>query len=502
MKVTVTLHPDYQIGEIDPRLGGSFLEHLGRAIYTGIYEPEHPSADENGFRTDVLNLVKELTVPITRYPGGNFVSGYNWEDGVGPKDQRPTKLDLAWRVRETNQFGTNEFMQWCQKANTEPMMAINLGTRGVDEARNLVEYCNHPSGSHYSDLRRSHGFEAPHNVKVWCLGNEMDGPWQIGHKTADEYGRAALESAKVMRWVDPSIELVLCGSSGNTMHTFPAWEETVLDYCYEQVDYLSLHKYIGDTDQNPAHFLAESIGMDDFISTVAATCDFVKAKKRSDKTMYLSFDEWNVWYHSHSSDAMLEPWSVAPRQVEDYYTFLDAVVNGLMVNVLLRHADRVKIACLAQLVNVIAPILAEPGGAAIRQTIFYPYSDLTLYGSKGVSLQTVVKSPSYTDSTFGEVPYLDLAAVYDEQSGALNLFMANRSQTDSLPVEIDLRSFGAVSVVAHSTLTHTNLDAKNTIEAPESVVPQMNGDACIEAGKLITRLKPLSWNVVRCRIAK
>jgi len=500
MKATVILHPNYQIGKIDPRIGGSFLEHLGRAIYTGVYEPEHPSADEDGFRMDVLDLVKELNVPITRYPGGNFVSGYKWEDGVGKKEKRPTQLDLAWHVRETNQFGTNEFMQWCKKANTEPMMAINLGTRGVEAARNLVEYCNHSAGSYYSDLRRRHGFADPHAVKVWCLGNEMDGSWQIGHKTAEEYGRIAQESAKVMRWVDPSIELVLCGSSGNTMQTFPAWENTVLDHCYEQVDYLSLHKYIGDEEKDTAHFLAKSIGMDDFISTVAATCDFVKAKKRSKKTMYLSFDEWNVWYHSHEVDAVLEPWSIAPRQVEDYYTFLDAVVNGLMVNVLLRHADRVKIACLAQLVNVIAPILTEPNGRAIKQTIFYPYQDLTLYGSKGVSLLPQIKSPVYDDSEFGAVPYLDLAAVYDEESGALNLFIANRNQTKNLTVEVDLGGFGDVSVIAHSTLADTDQDARNTINSPETVVPKMNGDAVVENGKLTSNLLPLSWNVVRCKV--
>jgi alpha-N-arabinofuranosidase len=379
------------------------------------------------------------------------------------------------------------------------MMAINLGTRGVEEARSLVEYCNHPGGSHYSDLRRSHGFEAPHNVKVWCLGNEMDGPWQIGHKTAEEYGRIALESAKVMRWVDPSIELVLCGSSGAFMPTFPQWEQTVLEYCYEQVDYLSLHTYIGDAEQDTAHFLAKSIGMDDFIATVAATCDHVKAQKRSKKTMYLSFDEWNVWYHSHSHDAVLEPWSVAPRQVEDYYTFLDAVVNGLMVNVLLRHADRVKIACIAQLVNVIAPILAEPGGPAWKQTIFYPYQDLALYG-KGVSLQPVVDSPTYEDAEFGSVPYLDLAAAYDEETGRLNLFIANRHESEALPLELDLRSFSAVQVIAHSVLAHADNNARNTLEAPNTISPRQNGDAGVVDGILHSSLAPLSWNVVRCKV--
>src|ERR687898_1948280 len=199
----ITIDPNFRIGEVDPRLYGSFIEHLGRAIYGGIYEPEHPTADDIGFRQDVLDLVRELDVPIIRYPGGNFVSGYDWEDGVGPVEERPRRLDLAWRTVETNQVGTNEFAAWAERAGAEVMMAINLGTRGVDAARNLVEYCNHPSGSHYSDLRRSHGVEDPHGVKVWCLGNEMDGPWQIGRKTPQEYGRLACEAAKAMKWVDP-----------------------------------------------------------------------------------------------------------------------------------------------------------------------------------------------------------------------------------------------------------------------------------------------------------
>ena len=216
----ITIDPNFRIGEVDPRLYGSFIEHLGRAVYGGIYEPEHPTADDMGFRQDVLDLVRELGVPIIRYPGGNFVSGYDWEDGVGPVEERPRRLDLAWKTVETNRVGTNEFAAWAKRAGAEPMIAVNLGTRGTDAARNLVEYCNHPGGSYWSDLRRSHGAEEPHAVGVWCLGNEMDGPWQIGHKTAAEYGRLAVETAKAMKWVDPSIELVACGSSKAAMPTF------------------------------------------------------------------------------------------------------------------------------------------------------------------------------------------------------------------------------------------------------------------------------------------
>ncbi|MDQ2798714.1 MAG: alpha-N-arabinofuranosidase, partial [Armatimonadota bacterium] len=376
----VTVHPDFQVGEIDPRIFGSFIEHLGRAVYGGIYEPGHPTADAQGFRQDVLGMVRELRVPIVRYPGGNFVSGYNWEDGVGPAAERPQRLDLAWHVRETNAFGTNEFADWAKLAGADVMMAVNLGTRGADAARNLVEYCNHPGGTAWSDLRVRHGCREPHQIKTWCLGNEMDGPWQICSKTADEYGRIACEAAKVMKWVDPTIELVVCGSSGSGMPTFPAWEATVLEHTYEHVEYISMHTYYGNRDGDLGNYLARSLDMDNFIRTVVATCDYVKSKKRGKKDINISFDEWNVWYHSDAADAAMERWQIAPSQLEDIYTFEDALVVGLMLITLLRHADRVKIACLAQLVNVIAPIMTASGGPAWRQSIFYPFLHASLYG--------------------------------------------------------------------------------------------------------------------------
>ena len=362
-KALVTLHPDFILSAVDPRLFGGFAEHLGRHIYEGIYEPGHPTADEQGFRGDVVELVRELDMPVMRYPGGNFVSGYNWEDGVGPRELRPTRLDLAWNSTETNQFGTNEFVDWCRKVGTEPMLAVNLGTRGAAAARDLVEYCNHPAGSAGSDLRRSHGYEQPHGVKLWCLGNEMDGPWQIGHKTAAEYGRLACEAAKLMKWTDPTIQLVACGSSGRGMSTFGAWELEVLDHTFDHVDYLSIHTYLGNAEGDTASFLAKPDGMDDFIGETVALCDAAAARRRSGKRLMLSFDEWNVWYHSHQHPKPAA-WSQAPHLIEDVYTFEDALCVGGMLISLLNHADRVKIACLAQVVNVIGAIMTEAGGPA------------------------------------------------------------------------------------------------------------------------------------------
>ncbi len=495
-RARIKVDPDFRIGEVDPRLYGSFIEHLGRAVYGGIYEPEHPTADDMGFRGDVLDLVRDLRVPIVRYPGGNFVSGYDWEDGVGPKEARPRRLDLAWRTVETNQVGTNEFAAWAARADAEVMMAVNLGTRGVDAARNLVEYCNHPSGSRYSDLRRAHGVEGPHGVRVWCLGNEMDGPWQIGRKTPDEYGRVACEAAKAMKWVDPSIELVACGSSYAAMPTFAEWERTVLEHTYEHVDYVSLHTYYRNPEDDRATFLAQSLDMDAFIKSVIATCDFVKARQRSKKTMYLSFDEWNVWFHSIAADRELEPWSVAPPQLEDIYTFEDALVVGCMLITLLKHADRIKIACLAQLVNVIAPIMTQTGGPAWRQTIFWPFLHASLYG-RGTALNLAVESPSYDNAEFGEVPLLETIATMNDEDGGLTIFAVNRGQEGPLPLEGDLRAFAGYEVVEHLVLEHEDPKATNTAEHPGSVAPHERGDAALQDGRLTALLPSLSWNVIR-----
>ena len=495
---TMVVDKAFRVGEVDPRIFGSFIEHLGRAVYEGIYEPDHPSADEDGFRGDVMQLVKELGVPLVRYPGGNFVSAYNWEDGVGPREERPKRLDLAWKTLEPNLIGTNEFMTWAKKVGSEVNMAVNLGTRGIDAARNLIEYCNLPTGTYYSDLRAKHGYRSPYGIKTWCLGNEMDGPWQTGHKTAYEYGRLANEAAKVMKWTDPSIELVAAGSSSTQMPTYPQWEATVLEELYDNVDYISIHTYYVNYENDIRNFLAKSLHMDEYIRSVVATCDFVKAKKRSKKPINISFDEWNVWYHSVADDKKVEPWSEAPHLLEDKYNFEDALLVGCLLITLLKHADRVKIACLAQLVNVIAPIMTEAGGAAWVQTTYYPFQHASKYG-RGTVLLPAVESPKYDSKDFTDVPYIESVAVHNEDLDELTVFAVNRSADDSLTLKTDLRSFGSATLLEHLVLDgHDPKTINSATEQP--VQPRSCDGAVVDGGTVTVSLPKLSWNVIRLKV--
>jgi alpha-N-arabinofuranosidase len=500
-KAKMVIDKDYTIAPIDKRVYGSFIEHLGRAVYDGIYCPEHATANEMGFRTDIIDLVKELDVPIIRYPGGNFVSNFYWEDSVGPIEDRPKRLELAWRSLEENKVGLNEFATWAKNANSEVMMAVNLGTRGTTDACNILEYCNHPSGTKYSDLRIKHGYQEPHSIKTWCLGNEMDGPWQIGRKTMKEYGRLAEETAKAMKLIDPTIELVSCGSSSLTMPTFPMWESTTLECTYDYVDYISLHQYYGNQEDDTADFLAKSDDMDEFIRTVIATCDYVKAKKRGKKNINLSFDEWNVWFHSNAADNDItqnHPWQVAPPMLEDIYTFEDALLVGLMLITLIKHADRVKMACLAQLVNVIAPIMTDAnGGGAWKQTIFYPFMHASKYG-RGMALQPVVSTPKHDTKTHEDVTDVESVAVYNEENEEVTIFAVNRNIEETIELITDVRSFEAYRVVEHIVLESDDLKAVNGF-ASEKVYPKATNQTSVDNGTLTSILHKASWNVIRLR---
>ncbi|WP_127498191.1 alpha-N-arabinofuranosidase [Actinoplanes solisilvae] len=471
----LTLDPAFSIAPVDRRLFGSFVEHMGRCVYTGIFEPGHPAADPDGLRTDVLELVRELGVTTVRYPGGNFVSGYRWEDGVGPRGDRPRRLDLAWRALESNQFGLNEFMRWSELAGVEPMMAVNLGTRGIEAAAELVEYCNLPDGTAAADLRRKHGVAQPHDVRLWCLGNEMDGPWQIGSLTAQEYGRLAARAGHAMRRVDPSIELVACGSSNSDMATFAAWEATVLEHAYDQVDYISLHNYYDPEKHDEASFRASAVDLDGFIDSVIATADHVRAKLRRKKRIQLSLDEWNVWYQSRFTEPEDRPIEDLPALIEDDYNGTDAVVVGNLLISMLRHADRLTVACQAQLVNVIAPIRTRAGGEAWRQTIFHPFAH-TARLARGTVLRPAISSPDMTTGRFGEVPAVDAVATHDEESGALTVFVVNRG-TEPVPLNLDLRAFPHHRLRQHLTLSAGRPELINLPQKSEILLPPVSWHA-------------------------
>jgi alpha-N-arabinofuranosidase len=505
----ITIDRDFTIADVPRRLFGSFVEHMGRCVYTGIYEPGHPQADERGFRRDVLELVREMGPTVIRYPGGNFVSGYRWEDGVGPVDERPRRIDGAWHTIETNAFGLHEFVDWAREADVEVMEAINLGTRGVEEARSLVEYANHPDGTYWSDLRRRNGADDPFGIKLWCLGNELDGPWQIGHKTAHEYGRLAQEAGKAMRLVDPSIELVAVGSSNRGMPTFGTWEHTVLTHAYEEVDYISMHAYYQEHDGDVASFLADAVDMDAFIDGVVATIDAVKAAGKHRKQVNISFDEWNVWYQrgldtDDQPHRVAEGWREHPRLIEDTYSVTDAVVVGTFLNSLLRHGDRVTIANQAQLVNVIAPIRSEEGGPAWRQASFWPFARMSAL-ARGRILRLAVSSSQVPTKRYGDVDAVDAAATWDEENGRLALFAANRSLEEQGELTVDLRGLSARGVRSAEVLTIPDGGDRHSanVEGDQDRVGlQPLRTVTLDEGVCRVTLPPLSWAAIELDVAR
>jgi alpha-N-arabinofuranosidase len=498
LSASVTIDPAFVVGPVRPRTFGSFVEHLGRSVYTGLHDPGHPTADADGFRGDVVELTRELGVSTVRYPGGNFVSGYRWEDGIGPVGQRPRRLDLAWHSTDPNLVGVDEFVRWCARAGVEPMMAVNLGTRGVQEALDLLEYCNVPSGTEWSDRRRANGAEEPYRIKMWCLGNEMDGPWQIGHKTAHEYGRLAAETARAMRMIDPDIELVACGSSGSQMPTFGEWEHTVLTEAYEHVDHISAHAYYWEEDGDLASFLASAVNMDHFVDSVSATADAVRAAGKHTKRIHVSFDEWNVWYQkrAESRPPSGDDWPVAPVLLEDRYNVADAVVVGNLLISLLRHTDRVHAASLAQLVNVIAPIMTEPGGRSWRQTTFHPFA-LTARHAAGEVLRLAVDAPVQETAKFGPVPVIDAVATHDPETGGVVILAVNRSLTHDVALGVDLRGFPGLRVTEALTLSNPDHTWSATADDATSVLPRTNTTAKVADDHAHVELPPVSWSILR-----
>ena len=484
---TVILHADYQVGEVDSRIFGGFIEHLGRGIYGGIYDPQSTKADENGFRRDVLEALRRLRMTAMRYPGGNFVSGYHWEDGVGPRSKRPTTFEMAWQTIEPNLFGTDEFMKLAQLLGWNPMVAVNLGTGTPEEARNWVEYLNAPIGTKYSDRRKENGSIDPYGVKLWCLGNEMDGPWQIGHVPAEQYAIRAQQAAKMMKDTDPSIELVTSGSSGNTMPTYLEWDRQVLEYLGDLSNYISLHRYVGDPQGNPSNYLGVTSSIDQQIEDMDAVCRVVQAKTRSKKRNYLAFDEWNVWYRT--GDSINTAPKEFPRRInEEKYNLEDALVTAGFFNCFIRHANMVKIANLAQVVNVGAPLFVE-GEQLVLQANFFPF-EMYSQRRQGISLIPVVKGPVYETRDYGTVSRIDTSAILGD--GLLHVFLVNRSLDQTERVVVKPLGMSLENLDSAQILTGPDPFAMNTVEKPDILVSKNFKEIKVEKGSAQIYLPPLS----------
>jgi alpha-L-arabinofuranosidase len=487
----VTLDNERTIGAISPLLFGGFAEHMGRCVYGGLYDPGSPQADERGFRRDVQAALREMRLSILRYPGGNMLSGYEWRDGVGPKDQRPRRREMAWQSIETNQFGTNEFIDYCRATNIEPMLGVNLGTGTIADAAALVEYCNAPAGTRYADLRAAHGYAEPHNVRYWCVGNEMDGPWQIGHLEADEYARKAREAAKVMRWNDPNLKLILCGSSNTEMPTYPEWDRVVLETCWEHVDYLSLHYYATNYEDDTASYLAMAAQFEAHLDTLSGLLRYVKAKQRSNHNVFLSWDEWNVWYKDRSGQG---GWQEGPPLSEEVYNLEDALVVAQWMNVFLRRCDVLQVACLAQVVNTISPLTVH-GELLLRQPTYYPFVLVSNHAA-GLALEPNVAAPEYDTKLFGAMPLLDVSASYDEANNRGAVFLVNRSQQEAVATDVVWRGAAPSRVPAIYQLSGSDPKAINTFEQPNVIAPQRLEGVPLRDGRISLQLPPLSFTVV------
>lgn len=448
----IKIDHDRRIGTINPMVYGNFAEHLGRCIYGGIYEEGSPLSDEKGFRKDVAEAVMGLKIPVLRWPGGNFVSGYHWMDGVGPKDERPRKIELAWHGEESNRFGTVEFIEYCRLIGAEPYICVNLGTGTLDEAQAWVEYCNGTGNTYYANLRRQHGYEEPFNVKYWGLGNEMYGAWQIGAKSAEDYAKFALEAAKMMKWTDPSIKLISCGHNG-----LVDWDRIVLEKLARYVDYHSIHLYTGSDDHldNVAHPLQA----DRCIQGAKALIDEIRYKQGIEHPIEIAFDEWNVWYRARGHETNLE----------EHYDLSDALAVASFLNVFQRNCDSVGMANLAQLVNVIAPIFTNPEGLYLQTT----YHPLKLYvdHSGSVSLDAWVDCDTYTSEKVREmdIPVLDVSCTYEPEDGTTTLAVVNRLEKEGVTTRIlftDQAPSGSAEVYQ---VKGDDPHAKNSFAEPDKI---------------------------------
>ena len=460
LPATLKVDLERRLGTIDPNIYGNFIEHIGRCIYGGIYDEGSPLADADGNRKDVLKAARRLRVTQLRWPGGNFSSGYHWQDGIGPKDGRPARYDLAWFQRESNHFGTDEFISTCRKLETAPYICVNVGTGTVDEASSWVEYCNRQGGTYFSDLRKKNGYPEPYGVKYWGVGNEIYGDWQIGHKNAADYAKVGLEFAKVMKWQDPSIKLIACGTGD------PSWDRPVLESLVNHVDYISAHHYsVSDDPKDYYEILGSVAQMEQTIRNSALVAESVSARARKPTPVWTALDEWNIinnWADGSKRDDV--------HKFEVTYNLRDALWVASALNSIQRHCRTVHMANLAQLVNVIAPMQASPTGLLLMAT-YYP---LELYANRSgnIALEVMVQSPRFETKRFADQPYLDAAATCDETKQRVMLAVVNRRKEGDMMGDIELAGWRARPGGRAFQITGTSPEATNTFANPHAVVTQ------------------------------
>jgi alpha-N-arabinofuranosidase len=505
-KMKAVADKNFVIGRVSDLMFGQYFEPIGRCTHEGMYEPDHPSANAKGWRQDVLELVKGLNISCFRYPGGNLTATYRWEDGVGPKDKRPRRMELAWESIEDNSVGTNEYIEYAKDLGAETLMTFNMGTRGIEAAVDLVEYCNYPEGTYLSDMRRSHGCEAPHNIRYWCVGNEVEGEWQLAQSRAEDYGWQCRQVAKAVKRMDSANQLIAAGSSNNSMPTYIDWDLRVLDDAYEYIDGLAIHCYTdrheGDTT---SHYLAHTKNLEQYLQAIEGVCKAVKSKKKGKKDIWLSIDEWNV--QSYEIVALkadrpkrgIKPWMAHPPIIEQVYTMEDALALGLQFIVYYRHCNSIKIACMALLVNCLAPIMTKKGGPAWRQPTYYPFMHCSKYG-RGTALSTVIDCETYHDEQYGDVPFVEGIVILNETAKELSFFAVNKHE-EPCGCVLALQGFEGCGVIEHIVLSHNDLFAVNTAEDQDNVKPHLQEGGVITGGELRVKFEKYSWNVVRIKIS-
>jgi alpha-L-arabinofuranosidase len=478
---------DFPLGQLDRNIFGGFAEHLERCIYGGIYDPSSVLADERGFRTDVMAALRRLQMPLIRYPGGNFVSGYRWMDGVGPRYKRPARVDMAWNTIESNQFGTNEFIEFCRAVDTEPYLVVNCGDGDSREARDWVEYCNSDKDTELADLRRHHGYGAPHNVKYWGIGNEVDGPWQIGFKTPQEYARAATEFGKVMKWADPSIKLIASGVCNWDAQDFVERGQLLMEQAGHLIDYLGVHWYVDNNSNDFATYMTLSELFEARLSGYEGLIRAVQVERKLTHPVYIAVDEWNVWHKS--------PTGVV---AETIYNLEDALVVAMHFNAFIRHAQSVKMATIAQIVNVLAPIFTKPDGMFL-QTIFHPFELYSRFAGS-TALNVHWDGDTFSAGEFTGLRTLDVSATLSADQRQLSLFIVNRSEHNALETEIKLAQGSINGMVQVFTVNGADIKTENSFAQPGQVIAR-EGQMAAGTGELHVTFEPHSVTVLVCSVS-